>query len=67
MYFCDGKHEFSATLLQSLVSHYPSEIILSCWFGAQETFHVYNAENSCALLCNILEENMIDFSGFFDE
>ncbi len=27
---CDGKAEFSASLLQSLVSHDPSEIILMC-------------------------------------
>ncbi len=31
------KAEFSASLLQSSVSHDPSEIIL-CWFAAQETF-----------------------------
>jgi len=30
------KAEFSASLLQSSVSHDPSEIIY--WFGAQETF-----------------------------
>ncbi len=30
--------EFSASLLQSSVSHDPSEIILICWFAAQETF-----------------------------
>jgi len=31
------KAEFSASLLQSSVSHYPLEIILICWFAAQET------------------------------
>ncbi len=29
---------FSASLLQSLVSHDPSKIIIICWFHAQETF-----------------------------
>ncbi len=32
--------EFSASLLQSSVSRDPSEIILICWFGAQQTFIV---------------------------
>ncbi len=32
------KAEFSASLLQSSVSHDPSEIILIYWFAAQETF-----------------------------
>jgi len=40
--------DFLASLLQSLVSHDPSEIILICWFGAQETFITINVENSCA-------------------
>ncbi len=41
--------EFSASLLQSSVSHDPSEIILICWFDAQETFLItINAEKSCA-------------------
>ncbi len=31
-----------------LMSHDPSEIILICWFGAQETFFIISAENSCA-------------------
>ncbi len=42
------KAEFSASLLQSSVSHDPSEIILICWFAAQETFLIINVENSCA-------------------
>ncbi len=33
MYSCDGKAEFP--VLQSSVSHDPSEIILKCWIGAQ--------------------------------
>ncbi len=43
------KAEFSASLLQFSVSHDPSEIILICWFAAQETFLIIiNVENSCA-------------------
>ncbi len=44
------KAEFSASLLQSSVSHDPSEIILICWFDAQETFIIIiiNVENSWA-------------------
>ncbi len=42
------KAEFSASL-QSSESHDPSEIILICWFAAQETFLIIiNVENSCA-------------------
>jgi len=33
-----AKLNFQQSLLQSSVSHDPSEIILICWFGAQETF-----------------------------
>ncbi len=48
-YFCDVKVEFSASLLQSSVSHDPSQIILIYWFGAQETFLIIiNVENSSA-------------------
>ncbi len=44
------KAEFSASLLQSSVSHDPSEIILICWFAAQETFIIIiiNVENNSA-------------------
>ncbi len=39
-------------LFQSSVSHDPSEIILICWFAAQETFTIIIcAENSCAAFC----------------
>jgi len=38
IYSCDGKAEFSASLLQYSVSHDPSEISLIWWFAAQETF-----------------------------
>jgi len=31
---------FSASLLQSSESRDPSEIILICWFAAQETSHI---------------------------
>jgi len=54
--------EFSASLLQSSVSHDPSEIILICRFAAQETFLIItNAEiifkkknHKCILLINLL-------------
>ncbi len=42
------KAVFSASLLQSSVSHDPSKIILICWFAAQETFIIINVENCCA-------------------
>ncbi len=45
--FLQCKTEILASLLQSLVSHDPSEIILICWFAAQETFLIIiNVENS---------------------
>ncbi len=34
---------------QKNVSHNPSEIILICWFAAQETFIIINVENMCAV------------------
>jgi len=36
MYSCYGKADFSESLLQSSVSHDPPEIIIICWFGAQD-------------------------------
>jgi len=47
MYFIPViKAEFSASLLQSSVSHDPLEIIYSWWFAAQKTFIIIiNAEN----------------------
>ncbi len=43
------KLNFQQPLLQSSVLHNPSEIILICWFGAQETFlSIINVENSYA-------------------
>ncbi len=48
-FYCDGKDECTASLLQSSVSHDPSEIILICWFAVQDTFLIIiNVENSCA-------------------
>ncbi len=48
------KVEFSASLLQSSVSHDPSEIILISWFAAQETFIfliiIISVENSCTVV-----------------
>ncbi len=41
------KAEFFASLLQSSVSHNPSEIIRICFFCAQETCIMINVENSC--------------------
>ncbi len=38
--FLGCKAEFSASLLQSSVSHDPSEIILICWFADHETFFI---------------------------
>ncbi len=39
---CEGKAEFSASLLQNSVSRDPSEIISICQFGGQETFLIIN-------------------------
>jgi len=39
IYSCDAKARFSASLLQSSVSHDPSEIILIWWFDAQFTYY----------------------------
>ncbi len=48
--YIDGKAEF----LQSSVSHDPSEIILICWFGAQDTFSIIiNVWNSFHFYGNI--------------
>ncbi len=51
---------FQQPLNQSSVSHDPSEIILICWFSAQETFIIIiNIEN--LVLLNIFAETMIFF------
>ncbi len=52
--------EFSASLLQSSVSHDLSEIISIYWFAAQETFPIIiNVKNSCAAY--FLMETVIHF------
>jgi len=52
------KLDFLASLLQSLVSHDPSEIILICWFGAQETLL---SMLKTVVLLNILNSDTIFF------
>ncbi len=47
--------------MRSSVSHDPSEIILICWFAAQETF--INVENSLA--ASYFVDNMMIFSLIF--
>ncbi len=44
--------------MRSSVSHDPSEIILICWFAAQETF-IINVENSLA--ASYFVDNMMIF------
>ncbi len=62
------KAEFSASLLQSSVSHDPSEIILICWLAAQETFLIIiSAEYSCNASYFCGNCDTFYFSGFFDE
>ncbi len=63
------KAVFSASLLQSSVSHDPSEIILICWFAAQETFiiNIIIIINVTVVLVHIFVETFIHFSGLFDE
>ncbi len=46
IFWCNA--EFTASFLQSSVSNDPSEIIIICWFAAQETLIIIiNVENSC--------------------
>ncbi len=47
-------------ILQSAVSHDPSEITLICWFGAQETLFI-SVENTYVFVETII------FPGCFDE
>ncbi len=58
MYCCNNKAELSASLHLSSVSHDPSEIIIICWFAAQET--VIIVENSWAA-----SEYFVDSKMFF--
>ncbi len=58
------KTEFSGSLLQSSVSHDPSEIILICWFVVQEIFPIINnVENSFDVIF-FVETFPHFFSGF---
>ncbi len=59
------KADFLASLLQSSMSHDPSEIILICWFAAQETFLIIVLKT--VVLLNIFAETVLFFEGFFDE
>ncbi len=62
------KAAFSASLLQSSVSHNPSEIILKCWFASQETFLIIvNVENRYAVSYIVETVDTFIFSGFFDK
>ncbi len=54
----DNKAEFSASLLQSSVSHDPSEIILTCSFAAQKNFLLLSMFKTVVLL-NIIVETLI--------
>ncbi len=38
------------------VSHYPSEIILICWFAAQETFLIINSVENCSKEQHLLKQ-----------
>ncbi len=61
------KAEFSASLLQSSESHDPSEIILICWFAAQDMFMIIICiENSCAA-SYICENRDHFFPRFFEQ
>ncbi len=42
------KAEFSVSFLQTSVARDPSEIILICWFAAQETLLIINVVNRWA-------------------
>ncbi len=49
--FYDSKAGFSASLLQSSVSHVPSEIIIICWFTAEEKiFIIISVKTRCSLV-----------------
>ncbi len=51
------KAVFPASLLQSSVSYDPSEIILRCWFAAQETLLIITNVKKLLLLI-FCEKNM---------
>ncbi len=59
------KSVFSASLLQSSVSH---DLQKSCEFGAQEIFLIIiNVENKCAAEFFCGKRDALCFSGLFDE
>ncbi len=63
-FICEvAKQNFQQPLLQSSVSHDPSEIILICWFDSQEAFIILNVENSLLLW----KLSYIFILWFFDE
>ncbi len=60
--FCSILYAFylkKQLLLQSSVSHNPSEIVLICWFAAEETFRIINVENCWKLFIYV-------FSGWIE-
>ncbi len=62
------KAEFSASLLQSSVSHDPLEIILIWWFAAQESFLIIISLNTVVVLhifCGNCDT--VYFSELYDE
>ncbi len=61
------KAVFSASLLQSSVSHDPSEINLIYWFAAQETFLIIISVIKTVVLLHFFVENGNFFSGFIDK
>ncbi len=50
------QNAFSASLLQSLVSHDPSGVILICWFAAQETFIITVSDETVVLLTRFFQD-----------
>ncbi len=63
-----AKLNFQQPLLQASVSHDPSEIILTCWFDAQETFLIImlktNSEEQHLkkkICCNIVNVFTVTF------
>jgi len=58
------KAEFSVSLLQSSVSHAPSEIMKICWFAQEMYIIIINGET--VVLLHIFEENIF-FPRIFDE
>ncbi len=59
------KLNFQMSFFQYLLLNDPSEIILICWFGAQETFFYYHCWKQ--LYCYKFLETMIQFYFSSDE